>query len=112
MDGINGLLLRPRMLAAGFSDDELRRMRSNRQLVAVRPGAYVGRDDERLRSPATRHLLEIEAVLQQLVPASDQEHVAVAAHGGIGGFGGAEGRDPAVLQLQVVQSQDQPAVDR
>ena len=40
-------VLRPRMLAAGYSDDELRRMRAGRQLVALRPGAYVAGGDER-----------------------------------------------------------------
>jgi hypothetical protein len=82
MDGINGLILRPRILAAGYSDDELRRMRSSRQLVAVRPGAYVGCDDERLRSPATRHLLEIGAAVQQLGPGAVVSHASAAVlHG-------------------------------
>jgi hypothetical protein len=53
------------MLAAGYTDDELRRMRAGEQLVALRPGAYIGGDDARLRTPADRHLLEIEAALQQ-----------------------------------------------
>jgi hypothetical protein len=74
----NGLLLRPRMLAAGYSDDELRRMRSGRQLVAVRPGAYVASDDERLRSPAARHLLAIEAAQQQLGPGAVVSHASAA----------------------------------
>src|SRR3954447_665223 len=52
----NGLILRPRMLAAGYSDDELRRMRAGRQLVPLRPGAYVAGGDERLHSPEQRHL--------------------------------------------------------
>jgi hypothetical protein len=66
------------MLAAGYSDDELRRMRSGRQLVAVRPGAYVASDDERLRSPAARHLLAIEAALQQLGPGAVVSHASAA----------------------------------
>jgi hypothetical protein len=66
------------MLAAGYSDDELRRMRSARQLVAVRPGAYVAGEDERLRSPAARHLLEIEAALQQLGPGAVVSHASAA----------------------------------
>lgn len=74
----NGLILRPRMLAAGYSDDELRRMRSAQQLVAVRPGAYVASDDERLRRPADRHLLAIEAALQQLGRGAVVSHASAA----------------------------------
>lgn len=66
------------MLAAGYSDDELRRMRSGRQLVALRPGAYVAGDDERLRSPAARHLLAVEAALQQLGPGAVVSHASAA----------------------------------
>ncbi len=40
------LALRKSLLAARFSDDELRRMCSTRLLTAIRPGAYVRSDDE------------------------------------------------------------------
>lgn len=66
------------MLAAGYSDDELRRMRAGRQLVALRPGAYVTGDDERLRSPADRHLLAIGAALHQLGPGAVVSHASAA----------------------------------
>lgn len=74
----NGLVLRPRMLAAGYSDDELRRMRAGRQLVALRPGAYVAGEDERLNNPAARHLLAIEAALHQLGPGAVVSHASAA----------------------------------
>ncbi len=75
-------MLRPRLLAAGYSDEELRRMRSERRLVAVRPGAYVEGDDERLRTPDARHLLAIEAAMQQVGPGAVVSHASAAVlHG-------------------------------
>jgi hypothetical protein len=67
------------MLAAGYTDDELRRMRAGQQLVALRPGAYIGGADARLRRPEARHLLEIEAALQQLGPGAVVSHASAAA---------------------------------
>ena len=45
---VNGLTFRPALLAAGVTDDELRRLRRERRLAVVRPGAYVSADDARL----------------------------------------------------------------
>ena len=74
--------MRPRLLAAGYSDDELRRMRSQRRLVAVRPGAYVLGDDERLRNPETRHALAVHAAVPHLGPGAVVSHMSAAVlHG-------------------------------
>lgn len=79
---MDGLVLRPRMLAAGYSDDELRRMRSAGRLVPLRPGAYAGADDERLSTPESRHLLAVLAALPQLGPGAVVSHASAAVlHG-------------------------------
>jgi hypothetical protein len=80
--GEDGLVLRPQMLAAGYSDDELRRMRSEQRLVAVRPGAYADSRDARLRTPESRHLLAVLAALPQLGPGAVVSHASAAVlHG-------------------------------
>ncbi|MGI9003582.1 MAG: type IV toxin-antitoxin system AbiEi family antitoxin domain-containing protein [Pseudonocardia sp.] len=77
-----GPLLRARLLASGYRDEELRRMQSDGALVALRPGAYVPSTDARLRDPATRHALLVQAVVQQLSPGAAVSHVSAAVlHG-------------------------------
>ena len=61
-------LYRSRLLAAGYRDGEVRRMRRRRQLVGVRPGAYLGAGDERLRRPEDRHAVLVRATVEQLGP--------------------------------------------
>jgi hypothetical protein len=79
---IPALVLRPRLLEAGFTDDELRRWRADRQLVTVRPGVYVRAGDVQLLDAAARHALEVRAAVQQVASGAVVSHVSAAAlHG-------------------------------
>ena len=46
-----GPALRPDLLAAGYTDEELRRARRSGEVVAIRRGAYVPSTDDRLTPP-------------------------------------------------------------
>jgi hypothetical protein len=79
---ISGLVLRPALLAAGITDDELRRLRRQRRLTVVRPGVYVPADDERLANQAARHRLAVRATVEKLAPGAVVSHASAAAvHG-------------------------------
>jgi hypothetical protein len=79
---LNGLALRPALLAAGVTDDELRRLRRQRRLAVVRPGAYVSADDVRLADQLTRHTLTVRAALSKVTAGAVVSHEAAAAvHG-------------------------------
>lgn len=78
----SGLTSRARLLATGFTDRELDRARRTRELVAVRPGAYLASADERLRTPETRHLLVVAATVPRLAADAVVSHVSAAVvHG-------------------------------
>jgi hypothetical protein len=78
----SGLWLRRELLAEGFRDDELGRVRRQGQAVTVRRGAYVGSADERLRDPLARHALTVYAAVCQLPPHAVVSHVSAAVlHG-------------------------------
>ena len=67
---------RPELLAAGFSDKELRRMRRAGELSTVRPGTYVqgaSPDDAQ-----ARHLLLVHAAMAELAPDAVVSHVSAA----------------------------------
>jgi hypothetical protein len=84
LDGMSsdGVRLRPALLAAGYTDEELRALRRRQQIVAVRPGAYVQSDDERLRTPEARHRLEVRAALPHINPDAVVSHASAAVlHG-------------------------------
>lgn len=74
-------LLRSQLLARGYSGAEVRRLR--RRLVAVRPGAYVTPDDERLGRPEARHLLAVRAALAQVGAGAVVSHASAAVVHGI-----------------------------
>jgi hypothetical protein len=77
-----GLRLRPELLADGWSDDDLARLRSSGDLDRVRRGAYVLAADERLRRGESRHALAAQAALLQLSPGTVASHVSAAVlHG-------------------------------
>jgi hypothetical protein len=77
-----GLWLRPQLLAAGYSDDDLRRLRRTGGLTRVRRGAYVPAVDERLRGRETRHALTVRAAVAQLPTQSVISHTSAAVlHG-------------------------------
>jgi hypothetical protein len=61
LDDPSDLVFRPALLAAGITDDELRRLRARRRLTALWPGAYVPSDDPRLDDAVARHALAIRA---------------------------------------------------
>jgi hypothetical protein len=74
------LTLRPELLAAGFSDPELRRLVRAGRLTPVRRGAYVlgSVPDDVL----ARHALTVEAAIGELAPDAVVSHVSAAVlHG-------------------------------
>lgn len=74
------LTLRPHLLAAGFSDDEMRRLVRTGRLTPVRRGAYVqgGLPDGVLE----RHALHIAAAMRELAGDAVVSHVSAAVlHG-------------------------------
>ena len=73
-----GLRLRPDLLAAGYSDDDLRRLRRSGELKRVRRGAYVPAVDERLRRREARHVLAVRAAVTQLSTESVVSHASAA----------------------------------
>jgi hypothetical protein len=82
-----GLRLRPDLLAHGFSDAELTRLRRTGQLATVRRGAYVPATDERLREPAARHELAVRAAVEQLPPGAVVSHISAAVLHGLDVWG-------------------------
>jgi hypothetical protein len=74
------LTLRPHLLAAGFSDDEMRRLVRNGRLTPVRRGVYVqgGLPDDVLG----RHALQIAAAMGELAGDAVVSHISAAVlHG-------------------------------
>lgn len=78
-----GPLLRADLLAAGYRDDEVRRLCDTRGLVSVRPGAYVDPADRLLQHPQGRHTLAVAAAAAQLGPGVIISHVSAAVLHGI-----------------------------
>jgi hypothetical protein len=77
-----GPLLRPGLLAAGWTDDELRRLRRRGELTAVVAGAYVDPADPRLRRSESRHALLVAAAVPRVAADSVVSHVSAAVlHG-------------------------------
>ncbi len=72
------LRLRPQLLAAGFTDAELLRLRRAGSVTTVRRGAYVSVGDERLQEPAARHALLVHSTLPHLAPGAVVSHVSAA----------------------------------
>jgi len=82
LDDVSDLVFRPALRAAGFTDDELRRARTQRKLTVVRRGAYVPSDDPRLDDAAARHALVVRATARNLAPDAVVSHVSAAVlHG-------------------------------
>jgi hypothetical protein len=76
------LVFRPVLHAAGVTDDELRRLRSQRRLTVVRRGAYVPADDRRLADAVARHVLDVRAAARNVSPDAVVSHASAAAvHG-------------------------------
>ena len=82
LDDFSDLAFRPQLLAAGVTDDELRRSRARGELVALRPGAYVAADDPRLDDAVARHALAVRACAPGLPVDAAVSHVSAAVlHG-------------------------------
>ena len=76
------LLLRRGLLAAGVTDDEMRRMRRRGELATVGPGAYIDTADPRLRRPEDRHVLQVAAAVPRIAPDAVVSHQSAAVlHG-------------------------------
>jgi hypothetical protein len=80
-------LLRPHLLARGYSSDEVQRARRTGELVPVRRGAYLGRGDERLDVPAALHAVLVRATLPTLAPGTVISHVSAALLHGLDVWG-------------------------
>lgn len=78
-----GPLLRPGLLAAGVTDDELRRLRRRGELTVLRPGAYVDPVDQRLRRPESRHALLVAAQVPRVATDAVVSHVSAAVTYGL-----------------------------
>lgn len=79
---IAGLVFRPALLAAGVTDDELRRLRRSHRLVVVRRGAYVPADDVRLADQVARYELAVRAAVAKVSADAVISHASAAAvHG-------------------------------
>lgn len=78
----SGPLLRPRLLAAGVTDDELRRRRRTGSLTTIECGAYVESDDPRLRDRVARHALLVGAAVPRVATDAVVSHISAAVlHG-------------------------------
>lgn len=75
---VTGLGLRRRLIAAGYTDREIRRGRRAGELVTVRRGAYVAGDDARLTDAAARHSLLVAAALPDAGRGSVVSHASAA----------------------------------
>lgn len=73
---IPGPLLRPRLLAAGVTDDELRRLRRAGELAVLQRGAYADPADPRLRRPEDRHALLVAAAVPRVAADAVISHVS------------------------------------
>jgi hypothetical protein len=69
---------RPQLLALGYSSDEVQRARRSGELVPVRRGAYLSRDDVHLDDPGSHHAVLVRATLPALAPGTVVSHVSAA----------------------------------
>lgn len=82
MDTLTDLHLRPALLADGYTDPELMRMRRAGLITTVRDGAYLRADDERLDDPEARHTLLIRSTVPKLrSPAAVSHQSGAVLHG-------------------------------
>lgn len=73
---ISGSLLRPRLLAAGVTDDELRRLRRAGELAVLQRGAYADPADPRLARPEDRHALLVAAAVPRVAADAVVSHAS------------------------------------
>jgi hypothetical protein len=63
---IPDMRLRPELLAAGFTDGEVQRLRRAGVLSPIRRGAYLPSDDPRLADPVARHALLVRSTVPRM----------------------------------------------
>lgn len=73
-----GMRHRADLLAEGYTDTELARLRRSGALATVRRGAYLPSGDERLDHPEHRHALLVDATLRRLAPGAVVSHASAA----------------------------------
>ena len=71
-------MARRQLLAAGYTDVQLRRLRAAGTVATLRRGAYVDAADPRLADAAARHALLVAAALADRVPAAAVSHGSAA----------------------------------
>ncbi|MCW0216434.1 MAG: hypothetical protein OJJ54_24050 [Pseudonocardia sp.] len=82
MEPVEDLRTRGELLAAGFTDAEVRRLRRTGSVATLARGTYLPSDDARLREPRSRHALRVRAALPRLAVGSVASHVSAAVlHG-------------------------------
>jgi hypothetical protein len=74
-------------MARGYSSSEVQRARRLGDLVSVRRGAYLGRGDERLDTPAARHGVLLRATMPTLAPGTVASHASAAVVHGLDVWG-------------------------
>lgn len=124
MDLPSDLLFRPALLAQGYTDAELLRLRRSGALSTVRGGAYLPPGDDRLVRPEDRHALLVDATLPRLAPGAVVSHVSAAVAYGLPVWnvplvrvhatrdGRSGGRISGKLHLHVLPLADDEIVDR
>jgi hypothetical protein len=79
---IPDLRLRPELLAAGFTDGEVQRLRRAGVLSPIRRGAYLPGGDPRLADPVARHALLVRSTVPRAAWNSVVSHISAAVlHG-------------------------------
>lgn len=78
MDSLTDLHLRPALLADGYTDPELMRLRRAGVVTTVRDGAYLRSDDVRLGDPAARHALLVRSTVPRLGSPAAVSHQSAA----------------------------------
>lgn len=71
-------LLRPQLIAQGWSDAELRRRRRSGELMSLRRGAYLDAADTRLSDAVATHTLLIESAAPLMAEDAVLSHVSAA----------------------------------
>ena len=80
--------LRPELLAAGFTDGEVQRLRRAGVLTPIRRGAYLWGDDPRSTDPVARHALLVRSTVPGLAWESVVSHISAAVLHGLPVRGG------------------------
>jgi predicted transcriptional regulator of viral defense system len=78
----SGPIFRSALIAAGLTDKELRRLRSDRRLTTIRPGVYATTTDEPRDDAAAWHALAVRAAAGKVAADAVVSHASAAVlHG-------------------------------